>query len=146
MPAPLLTLPELEEALGHQLPGALATQAERYLELVSAEVRHIARPHLDEVEPPDVPPLIQLVTTQIMRRVLANPLGLSGSAVDGYQWQASGQTGPFVSRDERERIRSAVGKSAFSAVEMTSYLPVYPSSGSVGLASARTALDYDIEE
>lgn len=127
--AGLITVAELEGRLGHTLLGGRLTQAVSLIDDASAIVREIASPHLDDVDPPNVPPLIVTVMVAMVRRAQVNPLARSGEAIDGHQWQAGGQTGVFANDIETKKIRRAVGKLGAGSIVMEGDLPIHPRQG-----------------
>ena len=126
MAAALITLAELELRVGHSLPGNLATQAAALLEDISAEVRSHANSLLDDVEPPNVPPLVVAVVAKVARRAMFNPNELSSESMDGHQWAASARSSIFVTEEERQRVRRAVGiVPGMVSVGLEGYLPLH---------------------
>lgn len=120
----LLTVTELEGRLGYTLAGGLATQAARLIDDATAIVRQIAEGTLDTVDSPNVPAPIVTVMVSMVRRAMNNPLALSGEAIDGHQWQASGSTGVFANKWETKTIRRAVGVLGVGTVVLEGDLPI----------------------
>lgn len=127
--ADLINVTDLEDRIGHTLGGGLATQATALIGDASALVRQAARGQLDTVDPPNVPPTIVTVMWTAVRRAMANPLARSGEAVDGHQWQAAGQTGVYLTRDEIRTIRREVGVLGVNSVVLEGDLPIHSTFG-----------------
>jgi hypothetical protein len=120
--AGLVTIEQLE---ARRVEFEDPAQAQAAIDDASAVARSIVAPHLDDVEPPATPPTVVAVVVNMVRRVIANPRGLSQETLGDYSYATGGQGVATLLPTAREKrlLRQAVGKLGASSLEMQAPLP-----------------------
>lgn len=120
----LLTSTELFKRPG--FGGVDAADADTVLGDVTAMIRDIARPALDDIDWPDTPEGVIPVVVAMARRALINPMGHTGAMAGAMSWQATASD-VYATKKEQRAIRRAVGLSSAGHAQMEGWLPYAPS-------------------
>jgi hypothetical protein len=116
----LLTAAELKKRPG--LTAVDDDEATAVLDDVSATVRGVVTPLLDEVNWPETPAGVVPVVVAMARRALTNPNGYIGAMAGSMSWQASASD-TFATDSEKRAIRRAVGLTSAGVAQMEGWLP-----------------------
>ena len=132
----LISITELNERLGRTLAGTEETLALALIDDATALVLQIAAGNGDEPDwtsPSATPDVIVPVVSNMVRRAMENPRGLSGEQLGDYQWQAGagGAVTIYATRAEERIVRRAAGRLGVGTVYLEGDLP---RRGSVGIA------------
>lgn len=118
----LVTKEEVEDRANRTFEGAAITQVEALIVDVSAEINEVA----DKTwTTSDVPATVVPIAVRAVMRGVDNPHGLESETIGAYTWRDSGdsQTGIYLTRLERKKVRRAAGKLGVSDADLESWLP-----------------------
>jgi hypothetical protein len=111
----LASVLDVEIRLGRELQGAEAARVAALLDDASALVRDTAGRTWVDAEtgaPLPVPASIRYVVLRMLDRAVRNPNAFSAEAAGDYSYQRTDvQPGVYLTEDERQIIRKAIGKS-----------------------------------
>lgn len=121
-----MTLPALAtvDQLEVRTPGGLTdfARAQAALDDASAMVRSVAGKTwtTDGDLDADIPGIVAVVVCTVARRILANPDGVTQEGIDDYTFSvANASPDVYLTRGERQAIRSAAGRSGVWSMQTT---------------------------